>query len=206
MLDLAVVLTLSIGMDSWLISGLKKFVVKCVLPLAKTLICFPLRVAHAATPRILSLPIDGQPGVPFKKGAKEGRARAVDPKLDLVLAVEEANLKILCWQKTVLSVMWLHLFLGAIWVVARYVQCPALDSELYFATLGALSGVLVFTRQGAPQEFSVFSYARPAGAWWDSGVALQLVPFLWRSRSRCFYALCVGFWSAPDAAWRALDH
>ena len=144
MLDLAVVLTLSIGMDKWLIYGLKKFVVKCFVPLvAKALICLPLRVADAATPRILPLPIDGQPVVPLKKGAKQGgRARAVDPKFDLVLAVEEANLKILCWQKTVLSVMWLHLFLGAIWIVAMYVQCSALNSELYFATLGALSGVL----------------------------------------------------------------
>jgi hypothetical protein len=72
MLDLAVVLTLSIGMDKWLISGLKKFVVKCFVPLAKALICLPLWVADAATPRILPLPIDGQPVVPLKKGAKQG--------------------------------------------------------------------------------------------------------------------------------------
>jgi hypothetical protein len=152
MLDIAVVLTLSIGMDMWLISGLKKFVEKCFMPLAKTLICLPLRVANAATPRILSLPVGGQPAVPLRRGTnQEGRARAVDPKVDLVLAVEEANLEILCWQKTVFSVIWLHLLMGAIWVVARYVQCSALDSELYFATLGALSGAIIMNRHGAPR-------------------------------------------------------
>ena len=144
MLDFAVVLTLSVGMDVWLISGLKKFVQECFVPLAKALVCLPLRMANAATPRILPLPVSGQPVTPLRRGDKqEGRARAVDPKLDLVLAVEEENLRILCWQKTVFSVIWLHLFLGAIWIVARYVQCSALDSELYFATLGALSGLVV---------------------------------------------------------------
>jgi hypothetical protein len=197
MLDLAVVLTLSIGMDVWLISGLKKFVVQCVLPLAKTLICFPLWMADAATPRIFPLPVDGQPGVPFKKGAKEGRARAVDPKMDLVLAVEEANFEILCWQKTVFSVIWLHLFLGAIWVVAMYVQCSALDSELYFATLGALSGVLVVTRHGAPRILRILLRSPGwclLGLWCCATtssvyMALSIAVFLC---SVCGYLVCAG--------------
>ena len=134
MLDLAVVLTLSIGMHRWFFWAQKvRSEVLCAagtgIDLLSTLVG-----GCGYTYRILPLPIVGQPAVPLKKGASQGgRARAVDLKWDLVLAVEGANFEILCCQKTVFSVIWLHLFLGVIWIMAKYVLCSALNSELCFA-------------------------------------------------------------------------